>query len=162
MAEPTTTRVSFRGFLDLMRPKRALYLGGVLLVCAVLASERVFVAWVVKAFVDAIVETSMDGLWRSLRMWLIFLVLWVPAVVASGYLWRDTTLRLLAGLRERLYARVQRLPLSYHDGRHSGDVLSVLTNDLTVTSAAYEEHLQELLYAIITGASTGVAMFAMN
>jgi ATP-binding cassette subfamily B protein len=162
MADTTTTRVSFKSFMDLMRPRRALYLGGVLLVCAVLASERVFVAWVIKTFVDAIVDTRMGGLWRSLRMWLIFLALWVPAVVASTYLWRGTTLRLLAGLRERLYAHVQRLPLSYHEGRHSGDVLSVLTNDLTVASVAYEEHLQALLYAIITGASTGVAMFAMN
>jgi ABC-type multidrug transport system fused ATPase/permease subunit len=113
---------------------------------------------IVKGFVDAIVGADLPTLEYAVRSWAIFLGAWIPLNVLSSFWWRSTTYRAVADLRQRVFAHIQRLPMRYFEGRHSGDLLSVLTNDVAAVDQAFQEHLLTLVSAVIQGASAIVFM----
>jgi ATP-binding cassette, subfamily B, multidrug efflux pump len=86
---------------------------------------------------------------RALALWMLALaVVYVVGALAS----RGQTLqigdigqRALAGLRERLFDRLQRLPLGYFDRRPVGDLISRVTNDVDTINQFLSQGLTQLL-----------------
>ena len=147
------------GFLQQFR---GVYLASLVGLAVVLTTERIFIAYVVKMFVDAITSARMETLWLSLRYWLIFLLAWIPLLALFSYLWRATTMRAVANLRQSIFGHMQRLPMGYHESRHSGDLLSVMTNDVSTAEQAFQEDLLNLVNASLQGISAAVFMLLFN
>ena len=147
------------GFLQ---PWRLAYFASMVGLAVVLTSERLFVSWVIKLFVDAITAYSLDLLWRSVLTWVLFLVPWIPLGVLLSYLWRATTIRAVAKLRQTLFGHLQRLPLAYHEQRHSGDLISVMTNDVTTAQQAFEQDMLNLVNASLQGVSAAIFMLFLS
>ncbi len=59
---------------------------------------------------------------------------------------------LVGDIRSELFAHVQRLPLSYHDYRETGDLLTRLTDDISL--------LEDLMVSTIIGMATKVLLIA--
>jgi len=147
------------GFLQ---PWRLAYFASMLGLAVVLASERLFVSWVIKLFVDAITASSLDLLWRSVLIWVLFLVPWIPLGVLLSYLWHSTTIRAVAKLRQAVFGQLQRLPLGYHEQRHSGDLISVMTNDVAATEQAFQQDMLNLVNASLQGVSAAAFMLVLS
>ena len=125
-------------------------------------TERMFIAYVVKLFVDSIVATDLDALRNSVLIWIIFLVIWIPASVLLAYLWRASTMRVVANLRQRIFGHLQRLPLGFHERRHSGDLASVMTNDVSAVEQTFQEDLLTLVNASLQGVLAAIFMVVLN
>ena len=147
------------GFLGSLR---GAYLGSMLGSALVRTAERMFIAYVIKLFVDAIVATDLTALWTSVEIWIIFLVIWIPASVLLVYLWRATTTRVVVNLRQRIFSHLQRLPLGFHEIRHSGDLASVMTNDVSAVEQTFQEDLLTLVSASMQGVLAAVFMAVLN
>jgi len=147
------------GFL---KPWRSAYFASLLGLALVLTSERMFIAYVVKLFVDAITSTNMELLWYSVKIWALFLLGWIPVGLLLSYLWRSTTIRAVANLRQTIFSHLQRLPLGYHEQRHSGDLVSVMTNDVTAAEQAFQQDMLNLVNASLQGVSAAVFMLVLN
>ncbi|MCL5995584.1 MAG: ABC transporter ATP-binding protein/permease [Chloroflexi bacterium] len=147
------------GFL---KPWRSIYFASLLGLAMVLTAERMLVAYVIKLFVDAITGAKLDLLWYSVELWLAFLAVWVPLTLILTYLWRSVTVRAITNLRQTIFGHLQRLPLGYHEQRHSGDLLSVLTNDVTVTEQAFQQDMLNLVNASLQGISAAAFMLVLN
>ena len=147
------------GFLGSLR---GAYLGSMLGSALVRTAERMFIAYVIKLFVDSIVATDIGALWTSVEIWIIFLVLWIPANVLLVYLWRATTTRVIVNLRQRIFSHLQRLPLGFHESRHSGDLASVMTNDVSAVEQTFQEDLLNLVSASLQGVLAVVFMMVLN
>ena len=147
------------GFLG---PWRAAYFASLVGLAVVLTSERMFVAYVIKLFVDSISQTNIDLLWYSVKIWAIFLLAWIPLSALLGFLWRTITMRAMAQLRQTIFEHMQRLPLGYYEQRHSGDMVSVLTNDLTAAEQAFQEDMLNLVNASLQAVSAVVFMSVLN
>ncbi len=147
------------GFLGSLR---AAYLGSMLGTALVRTAERMFIAYVIKLFVDSIVATDLGALWTSVEIWIIFLVIWIPANVLLVYLWRATTTRVVVNLRQRIFSHLQRLPLGFHENRHSGDLASVMTNDVSAVEQTFQEDLLNLVNASLQGVLAAVFMTVLN
>ena len=96
---------------------RAAYIASLVGLAVVLTSERMFVAYVIKLFVDSISQTNIDLLWYSVKIWAIFLLGWIPLAALLGFLWRSTTMSAMAQLRQTIFEHMQRLPLGYYEHR---------------------------------------------
>ena len=70
--------------------------------------------------------------------------------------------RVLAGLRARIFERLQRLPLSYFDRRPVGDLMSRLLNDVDTLNQLFSQGLSQMLGSLFSLAGILVAMLAMN
>jgi len=162
MSEAKRRRKTLRQMFGFLKPWRTAYLVTLLCLAFTFATERTFIAYVVKLFVDSITDTDVELLWSSLKMWGFFLLAWIPLNVLFSFLWRSTTLRAVTNLRQTVFGHLQRLPLGYHEQRHSGDLLSVLTNDITAAEQAFQQDMLNLVNASLQGISAAVYMLVLD
>ncbi|MEH0147721.1 ABC transporter ATP-binding protein [Corynebacterium sp. Q4381] len=81
---------------------------------------------------------------------------------AQGAILNRLTMRAVLDLRERVEAKLHRLPLSYFDARERGDVMSRTTNDVDNVQQALQQSLSSLFNAILTLVGIIVMMFAIS
>ena len=89
-------------------------------------------------------------LFASLLMW------------AQGAILNRLTMRAVFDLRERVEAKINRLPLSYFDSRQRGDVMSRTTNDVDNIQQALQQSLASLFNALLTVVGIVVMMVAIS
>ena len=96
---------------------------------------------------------------------LIVLGLYVGASIlmwAQGAILNRLTMRAVFDLRERVEAKINRLPLRYFDTRQRGDVMSRTTNDVDNVQQALQQSLSSLFNALLTVMGILVMMFAIS
>lgn len=108
-----------------------------------------------------------QGVDFALLGWLILVVLGMYLVAAvlmwlQGWLLNRIVMRVIRQLRERIEQKINRLPLSYFDGRQRGDVLSRVTNDVDNIQQALQQALSQLVQAGLTVLGVGVMMFIVS
>ncbi|EPX56894.1 ABC transporter related protein [Cystobacter fuscus DSM 2262] len=102
------------------------------------------------------------GLLRELAL---LLVVYAVSMVAQ----REQTLRIgetgqrvLAGMRARLFERLQTLPLSYLDRRPLGDLMSRLLGDVDLLSQFFSQGIAQLLGSVLGLVGVLVAMVSLD
>jgi subfamily B ATP-binding cassette protein MsbA len=78
------------------------------------------------------------------------------AEMVSVYVTHYLAFSVLRGVRQRLFEHLQSLPLSFFENRHSGDLLSRISNDTTVLQAVFTSQIGVML----SGPPMAVAMLA--
>ena len=99
------------------------------------------------------------------RLLLIVLGMYVIAALfdwLQGRLLNDVVMEIVYRLRERIEAKVNRLPLSYFDTRQRGDLLSRTTNDVDNVQTALQQAFASLVYAVLTIVGITVMMFWLS
>ena len=99
------------------------------------------------------------------RLLLIVLGMYVIAALfdwLQGRLLNDVVMDIVYDLRERIEAKVNRLPLKYFDTRQRGDLLSRTTNDVDNVQTALQQAFASLVYAVLTIVGITVMMFWLS
>ena len=148
--------------LALIRPKEKKYLTGLGLRVALSTTERVFIAYLVKLMTDAITASDKTAFNNTLILWIAGYVVLVAASIPVAYLWRAAIYEATANIREAVFKHLNRLPLGYHELRHSGDMLSIMTNDITAAEKAYQDDLLMLVEATAQGLAAVIFMLTVN
>ena len=99
---------------------------------------------------DLIVMVLALYVFASLLMW------------AQGAILNKLTMRAVFNLRERVEAKINRLPLSYFDSRQRGDVMSRTTNDVDNIQQALQQSLSSLFNALLTLVGIVVMMVSIS
>ena len=94
--------------------------------------------------------------------WVVFYLGFTLVAPFVLYLWRSAVAEVTANVREAIFRHLNRLPLGYHEVHHSGDALSILTNDVTAAEKAYQDDLLMLVEASAQGLGAVVAMLLLN
>jgi ATP-binding cassette subfamily B protein len=82
--------------------------------------------------------------------------------LAQGLILNGITQRTIYRLRERVEAKLNRLPLSYFDKHQRGDLLSRVTNDIDNVSQTLQQTLSQLFISVLTVIGIVVMMFAIS
>jgi ABC-type multidrug transport system fused ATPase/permease subunit len=88
---------------------------------------------------------------------IMLFILFVIKPVAS-YLRDNLIARFNNELREKFYNHIERLPLTYFDKTHSGELISRFTNDLNNIANIYSNSIRNLLLAIFYGVGSVISM----
>jgi ATP-binding cassette subfamily B protein/subfamily B ATP-binding cassette protein MsbA len=119
--------------------------------------------WMVSRAIDHdIVGHDGAGLLRSITILLgIYLT---TALCQRGQTRRIGTIgqHLLAELRGKLFAQLQRLPLSYFDKRPIGDLMSRLLSDVDTLNQLFSQGLTQLLGSVLALVGILIAMLILN
>ena len=81
---------------------------------------------------------------------------------AQGAVLNRLCLRTVFQLRERVEAKLHRLPLNYYDSRQRGDVMSRTTNDIDNVQQALQQALSQIFNALITLVGIIAMMFVIS
>lgn len=148
--------------LQLLKPKHKRYLAGLFSRVLLTTTERLVIAYLLKLLVDAITVGSKAQYRSTLISWIAFYVGFTVVAPFILYLWRSSVFEGTANIREAVFRHIQRLPLGYHEIHHSGDALSILSNDVSVAEKAYQEDLYVMVEASFQGLSAAILMMALN
>lgn len=147
---------------QLIRPFRNKYLISLTLRVAVTTFERLLIAYILKIIVDSFVALDKATFNQILVFWILSYLFIVLVSLPILYMWRYTIYEVTAYIREAVFKHLNRLPLGYHELHHSGDALSIMTNDVTAAEKSYEEDLRMLVEASAQGLTAVVFMLLIN
>lgn len=120
------------------------------------ATTIVFEGWMSGTGVD------FDALHRTLLMVAGVYVGSTVLALLQGLILNGVTQRTIFALRERVEAKIHRLPLSYFDKHQRGDLLSRVTNDIDNISQVLQQTLSQLFVSVLTVVGIVVMMFSIS
>lgn len=162
MATTTLKKSALLRLAQLIRPHDKKYTLALVLRVSITTFERLFIAYLVKVVVDSITSIDVPAFNQVIIQWIIGYALIVLVSLPVIYLWRSTIFEVTAHIREAVFKHLNRLPLGYHELHHSGDALSILTNDVTAAEKSYEEDMRMLVEASAQGVTAVVVMLIIN
>jgi ATP-binding cassette subfamily B protein len=159
MRERLRTSTLWR-LLEFLKPRRFQYFSAMLVVASIFGGERIFTGFIAKWFIDAIVNGDMALLKNTVVYWGLFALGITLVSPVFLYAWRTSIVHGTANLRQAVFGQLQRLPLGYHESRHSGEAMSLLANDVAAAEQVYGERVYSLVLNIMQGlAAIGFMLF---
>ena len=80
----------------------------------------------------------------------------------DGFIMAGVSQRMVRNVRENLFARLQRLPLSFFDLSSHGDLMSRLTNDVDAISVTVSQSTISLVSSLVVVSGTLAIMLSLN
>src|SRR5581483_8145819 len=102
------------------------------------------------------------GLWVTTSLYALAVALLMGVLYAQTYLLARLGAYATRDMRQRLFAHVQRLPLSTFDQIPLGKLMTRLTNDLESVGELFSSGALSSISSIVTLVFVGVSMFALN
>ncbi|MGE5559428.1 MAG: ABC transporter ATP-binding protein [Chloroflexota bacterium] len=158
----TRKRHGVSGLLALLGASCGTYLSAMVVLAVMYTIERLFMGWIAIGFTDSIQTLDMAKLRATVLTAFAFYPVYSALIPAVFRPWQMAIYRATAGLREQVFAKLQRLPQSYHELHHTGDALSVMSNDLTALEDAYRQHFWNLVHSSFQGVAAAVAMLILD
>ena len=159
---PENLRQTVRDLLRYLGQHRVLLLlVGIL--AAVSASANLLGTYMIKPIVNRILEGGgMEGLLRGVA--LAALIYGIGALSTLGYtqIMVRAAQEILRDIRRDLFARLQKLPLSFFDSQKKGDLMSMFTNDVDTVSDALNNSFATIIQSFIQVAGTLCLLFVLN
>ena len=159
---PENLRQTVRDLLRYLGQHRILLLlVGIL--AAVSASANLLGTYMIKPIVNRILEgNGVEGLLRGVA--LAALIYGIGALSTLGYtqIMVRAAQEILRDIRRDLFARLQKLPLSFFDSQKKGDLMSMFTNDVDTVSDALNNSFATIIQSFIQVAGTLCLLFVLN
>ncbi|MDI9502743.1 MAG: ABC transporter ATP-binding protein [Bacillota bacterium] len=114
-----------------------------------------------------IIDTMMEtGDIRSIGKYMIIMIVLVIVISVSQYLGNlfmaRTAQRIVHQIRGQLFIRIQKLPVSFHDKRGHGDIMSTFTNDMELLTQSLEQSVSQIIISLVTVLGTFVMMLVLS
>lgn len=137
--------------LSVLKGHTAVYSIGVVGDSLVAASFPLFVAYTFKAVFDAVSSGNLASMNNALVLLAVNLGLCGILSPLFGYLYRRTVKICITLFAQQLQRHVQSLPMSFFETRHSGEIVSSLSNDIHTMEKAYIEFIRSLVFIGFSG-----------
>ncbi|MEX0272438.1 ABC transporter ATP-binding protein [Leptolyngbyaceae cyanobacterium UHCC 1019] len=153
---------TIRRFLQYFQPYRKeipIALALILIGAATQAVGPFFLGW---SLDHLIAQGNLQGLFLLLGGLALIYLIGVTAIrgqiLRVGWIMQ----RLLAQLRQDIFAKIQSLPLSFFDRSEAGDLMSRLLNDVSTVNQAFGQTVAQMLGNLFSLLGIVIAMLAIN
>jgi ATP-binding cassette subfamily B protein/subfamily B ATP-binding cassette protein MsbA len=161
MAQSGEPALRFAFLRDRARP----YLGELLLVSGlslVSALATLTVPWLASNFLSGVLgDAAIDLGWNLLLLIAALVTVTVTSIVVA-ILSEQSTGRILAGLRRETYDHIQAMPISFHDRARSGELLTLMTNEVDNLSRFLTATLANIPAMLMTAVGAVVLLFLLD
>ncbi|WP_336021513.1 ABC transporter ATP-binding protein [Halobellus salinisoli] len=106
--------------------------------------------------------SSAEQLWFSIGLLLAATVLGAVASWFEDWGWSVFAQRIQHELRIDAYARMQRLDLAYFTGQRTGELMSILNNDVNALETFLEDGLSSIFWVAATFVGIGAILVSLN
>lgn len=115
-----------------------------------------------KGMTDAIVAKSMPTLVYTLTIIGIALLAVLISMPFFNYFFDSSVRKTTGRLRKALFEHIEALPVGQIENKHSGDLISRLTNDIQAAESAYSWQVLMVLMSFISGVGSGIVIFVID
>ncbi len=122
-----------------------------------------------RTLIDDYIEPMVDanksdfpGLARAILQMAGIYAVGIGAALARGLIMAKITQTVLKKIRDEMFTKMQKLPISYFDRNSIGDIMSHYTNDTDTLRQVVSQTIPQVVSSFITIISVFVAMVRMN
>lgn len=138
-------RNSYKRLFSYIRP----YTGRLIMamLCAMLAAgANLYVPWLIKGVIDQVLADK-DMMMLNLIAISIVVAFFLRGVFLYGqhYLMSYIAQKVIIDVRDAIYRKLQKLPISYFEKRQTGTVMSYVTNDVAAMQAGLADHVIDMI-----------------
>ncbi|NBD23415.1 ABC transporter ATP-binding protein [Paenibacillus glycinis] len=160
--ESKETKGSWRLFLRLL--KRTKPSVGLIVTAVLMSLAGTLISLIIPLFTKKLVD-GFDVSSLSFGQIAVFGGCFILQAVVSGvsmYMLNVSGQRVVANLRDQLWRKLLRLPVSYYDNNRTGETISRMTNDTGVVKQLIAENFTGFLTGIISVIGSVVVLFYMD
>lgn len=153
-----------RFLTDRARP----YFGDLAVISAVAvlsAIATLAIPWLAGQFLGGVISGATEGPFDmrvTIALLLIALVSLTAINIGVAVLSQAASGRILAGLQRETYARIQAMPISFHDRSKSGDLLALMTYEVGNLSSFLTATLANVPAMLMTAAGAVILLFLID
>lgn len=162
LAKLHQTRTGFRKLFSFLGPWRKRYFFALVSQNILWMADRIMTGLVLMFLTNAIFEKDISLLISTSIYAVTITAAIVLLIIYPRYLWVSSVYNGMANLRERIFKHILRLPTAYLESHHTGDAISVLTNDVAATEEAYRQMMMGFTNALLEGGACIIAMFVID
>ena len=120
------------------------------------------VSLIPQLLIDSVASGNFHGVGRGLFLYGIFFLFSSALAILSQYAYRRIALRAVSRLRMRIMEKKTKLPLSYLESAHSGELLSRMLYDMNKIEELYRTKLKEFVNPILALITSIIPMLLLN
>jgi ABC-type multidrug transport system fused ATPase/permease subunit len=145
-----------------MKPRIWRYAIGMLGMTAMFMSSSLAEAFALKYIMQATVDGQMSLFMTGIGIMVGSIL--IALAVTPKFMWMYNSCAHLTTAEVRLlvFRHVEKLPVSYFEQSHSGDVISRMTNDTNIMTDIYTHKLRRFIAPVIFGAGAAGAMLILD
>lgn len=152
----------FFRLISFMHPRVLEYFSSLIAFSISGVGMSIIIAFVFKNVIETAQNTQIYKLSESVVIVSITILLLIILTPVFRYIFVRCVKLTMAEIRLQVFSHIEKLPISYHEKRHSGDLMSRLTNDMQVVEEAYMDVIYSFVSGLITGIFTVTAMIVLN
>ncbi len=112
-----------------------------------------------KTPVDGRLVINLENVLHFVTMMIICIIGGFVCRFASGFMLNTSIQRFSRDLRSQISRKINRMPLNYFDTTQTGDILSVITNDVDTLSTSLQNSVSMLVQSLFMLTGVIIAMF---
>lgn len=123
---------------------------------------QIFISIIFKDMFNAIALKEWTALINSIKRYGIYVILGVIIYPIFAYMAQYAANVTTGNIRKSVFNKIKVLPLSYVKGKHSGELVSRLTNDINEVEKAYSRYFINFAVNILTGIGCLIFTFILD
>ncbi|MEK3787111.1 MULTISPECIES: ABC transporter ATP-binding protein [Paenibacillus] len=152
----------FRQLMSLMKPHRKWYFAGLIGNSLTNASITILLSFVVHYLLNFAVSGEEQELYRAIYLVTgTFIVLSLVSPLCS-YMYMKCVRLAIAEVRRRLFGHIVNLSYAQVEKRHSGDLVSRMSNDVQTLEQAYTDHIRSIILEVSLFIGSLTIMLALD
>lgn len=120
------------------------------------------IPWLAAQFLGDLVIGNVGHLESTLLLLALALVVLTAITITVAILSEAASGRILAGLREEAYRRVQSMPMAFHEAHRGGDLLALVTYEVGTLSSFLTATLAKMPSMLVTAAGAFALLFQIG
>ncbi|HEX9061433.1 MAG TPA: ABC transporter ATP-binding protein, partial [Clostridia bacterium] len=148
--------------LSFAKPWRRTYFASLIAIGVLQAAFSISIAYIFNAMTDFTIKRDMNVLLHTVLVISVVVLLTVILLPVVAYINYAGIKKMAAKVRISIYEQISSLPLKYFEKNHSGDLFSIITNDLLLVEQIYSGVAQTLINNAIMIAGTLVVMAVLD
>ncbi|NOU71108.1 ATP-binding cassette domain-containing protein [Paenibacillus sp. LMG 31458] len=152
----------FKRLMSFMQLRRKRYFIGLIGDSLSNASIAILMSFVIQYLLEFSVHRDQAVLMKA--VWIVggtFVMLSVLSPFFS-YMYHRSVKQTMVDIRLLVFERLGRLPQSYYESHHSGDIVSRTTNDMHLMEQTFTEHLKSIIVECLTLVGSLTVMFVLD
>ena len=139
------------------------YIVGVIGFNAIMAfCFNIVMAIIMKDLFNAALEGSGSLFLRAIIVGVASLLLALVVNPLFGYISKRAQKQTMRDIRVKAYNHMIKLSIPYFEKKHSGNIMSRLTNDIKVIENIYDNHIGRIAFILLLGLGSTIVMFVYD
>ncbi|MBG9773141.1 ABC transporter ATP-binding protein [Brevibacillus laterosporus] len=156
------TYLEWKDMLIFLKSRRRAYLFALLVDCTIMGALPVAISFALNELITASVSGSLEQLIRSAILISLTFLLFSAVVPIIHYSLQRIIKKTMADIRVTLYEHLTKLPVSYFEANHPGEMVSRIINDAHNMEEAYGESMRNILQNVMTLVMVTITMLIMD